>query len=120
MIEENSFRFGMARVFNSNYWVYDVVILPDKTIKRRGLRNWLLNHHKIEKDEIDSLIEAGATTIVVGTGCYSKASVSRTVMEYTAGKGLELLVLSSKEAVKELDKYDTHRDNVGAIIHLLC
>ena len=120
MSKENSFRFGVIQIRGVSYRMRDIVIFPDGTVKRRKLRSWFLSHHSIGKDEIDDLIAVGAAVIVIGTGSHSKLKVSETAMKYAAGRGVELVVLSSKDAVEKLNKYDTHDENMGAIVHLLC
>lgn len=71
VVKIDSFNFGVITIGGTKYWMRDVVIFPEGTVRRRRFGRWLANHHKYAKEDIADLISAGAEIIVVGTGVLS-------------------------------------------------
>lgn len=120
MVEIQSIRFGSARIGERRFWVRDILICPDDTIRRRPLGRWLRHHHGIGKEDIAPLVAAGATTVVVGTGVFSMAKVKDEARTHAQGAHVELIVLPSPRAAEKFNELQAAGLKVGALLHMMC
>ncbi len=120
LLKGNSYKFGIAHIWGKKYWIRDLIVFPDGTVGRRRFNRWLLNHHEFIEEEIHDLISAGAKEIIIGTGRFSLAHISDTARAYAVEEGVELVVLSSIDAIEQLSDMNRPDANTGALIHLLC
>ena len=67
MAKIDSFNFGFIVVDNKQY-AYDVIILPDGTVKERDSRKGRLGSHSIARSEIEALTRLEPDMILIGTG----------------------------------------------------
>ena len=120
MVKIDNFSLGVVGIGGRKYRIRDVIIFPDGTVKRRKLSRWIFSHHSIRKEEIAELAAAGAEAVVVGTGAFPWAKLSREARNYTSEAYLELADLPSAEAIQKFNQLADVGRSVGAIIHIMC
>ena len=119
MAKINSFNFGFIVVDGKQY-VYDVLILPDGTVKEREHSKARLGSHTIGRAEIEELAKMKPETIIVGIGTNGMATVSPDAQLYRLEAKLNLIVLPSSEAVEKLNQLVDEGKRVAALIHITC
>jgi hypothetical protein len=77
MARIDSCSFGFIVVDEKQY-AYDVVILPDGTVKERSSGKGRLGSHSISRSEIESLARGQPDVILVGTGFNGMARLAGT------------------------------------------
>lgn len=118
MAKIDSFNFGFIVVDGKQY-TYDVLILPDGTVKEREQGKARLGSHTITRNEIENIYKLRPDVILVGTGTsgLAKLSGSAKVLE---GAGLNLVVLPSSLAVAKFNQLTDDGKRVAALIHVTC
>lgn len=120
MVTVRSVRFGLARVGKRRFWVRDIWIFPDDTIRRRPLGRWLRQHHAIGQEDMAPLVAAGATAVVIGMGMFSRARVKDEARAWAQGAHIELIVLPSRQAAEKFNDLQAAGRKIGALLHLMC
>jgi hypothetical protein len=119
MAKINSFNFGFIVVDGKQY-VYDVLILPDGTVKEREHSKARLGNHTIGRAEIEELAKTKPETIIVGIGTSGMATVSPDARLYGLEAKLNLVIVPSLEAVEKLNQLVDEGKRVAALIHITC
>jgi len=119
MAKVNSFDFGSIVIEGKQYG-YDVVILPDGSVKEREASKAIFGSHTITKDEIEELAKTSPDFIVVGAGVEGVAQLSRDAQAYAEEKKVNLLTLRSYAAAKKLNELTGEGKRVAALIHITC
>jgi len=111
------FEFGTIRIDGTDY-EYDLVIDRGEIGKRRKKAS------KKYRDAYDhtplSLAEDlpwRCTRLVVGTGAHGQLPVMDEVREEAEKRGVKLLAMPTKEAIRELRK---HPERTNAVLHVTC
>ena len=117
MARVSSFNFGFIVVDGKQY-VYDVLILPDGTVKEREPGKGRLGSHSIRGSEIENLVQAQPDVIVVGTGTSGMARLDEDAAAYLPK--LKLQVMPSTQAVARFNQLADERKRVAALIHVTC
>jgi len=110
----DSYRFGRI-VIDGEAYTKDVIILPDGVIP-----NWWRDEgHRLKPGDLERVLDAGPKTLVVGQGAYGRMGVDVATRQLVAEAGVELIELSTSEAV---ERYNQLRDrgDVAAALHLTC
>ena len=119
MAKVSSFDFGSI-VIDGKQYGYDVVLLPDGSVKEREASKAMFGSHAIRKGEIEELSKAKPETLIVGTGTSGMAEVSQDAEAYAREAKLNLVVLPSSEAVEKLNQLVDEGKRVAALIHITC
>jgi hypothetical protein len=119
MTKIDSFNFGFIIVDEKQY-TYDVVILPDGTVKERDHARGRLGSHSITRSEIEALAKAEPDVILVGTGVQGMARLARDAEFYLAEPNLNLTVLPSPDIVRKYNQRIEDGEKVAALIHVTC
>lgn len=119
MAKINSFDFGSI-VIDGKQYGYDVVVLPDGSVKEREASKAMFGGHSIRKNEIEELAKTKPQTVIVGTGTSGMAAVSEDAQAYAQEAKLNLVVLPSSEAIEKLNELMDEGRNVAALIHITC
>ncbi len=119
MAKVNNFEFGSIVVDGKQY-AYDVLVLPDGTVREREASKAKFGSHDIKKGEVEQLAKARAEAIIVGTGTDAMAAVSRDAQAYAKEAKLNLVVLPSSEAIEKLNELADKGKRVAALIHITC
>lgn len=119
MAKVSSFDFGSIVVDGIQY-AYDVVVLPDGTVKEREASKAKFGDHAIKRGEIEELAKAKPETIVVGTGTSGLARVSVDAEAYARETRLNLVILPSSQAIEKLNQLVDEGKRAAALIHITC
>ena len=119
MAKINSFNFGFIVVDDRQY-AYDVVILPDGTVKERTPGKGRLGSHSIARSEIESLIKEQPDIILIGTGVEGMARLAHDAEFYMLEPNVNLTLLPSAQIVKKYNQHAEDGERVAALIHVTC
>ncbi len=119
MAKVNSFEFGSI-VIDDKQYDYDVVVLPDGTVREREAAKAKFGEHAIKRSEIEELVKTNPEIMIVGTGTDGLASMSKDTQGYARKAKLNLVVLPSSEAIQKLNQLLDERKRVAALIHITC
>ena len=119
MAKINSFNFGSIVVDGKQY-VYDVLILPDGTVKEREASKARLGGHSIIWSDVEKMVKEQPETIVIGTGTSGLARLSADVEVNLQQANLNLVVLQSLQAIEKFNQLVDERKRVAALIHITC
>jgi hypothetical protein len=120
VVKIDGLNFGVITIGGTKYWMRDVVIFPDGTVRRRRFGRWLAKHHKYAKEDIADLVSAGAEVIVVGTGLFSGVRLTGDIRDCANDKICEIIDLPSRNAIEKINEQGSLGERTGALIHLLC
>jgi len=119
MARFDSIEWGTVKVDGKEY-DYDLVVTPKGELKPRTSERDKFGSHSFSKGELERLFKDGAKTVVIGTGTSDLASLSPDAENFAKQKEIELIKLSSYEAIRRYNKLADEGKNVGAIIHITC
>ncbi len=119
MTKINSFNFGFI-VIDGKQYTYDVLILPDGTVKEREPSKRRLGSHAIRKSEIEYISKAPSDVILIGTGTSGLAKLSQNAEVYLQQPDLNLVVVPSPQAVEKFNQFIDEGKRVAALIHITC
>ncbi len=118
----DSFSFGTITIDGKKYKC-DVLIHTDGTTENRKGGLLMFGSHRITKENIERLTCGGdkPDLIIVGLGTASAAHVDEDAKKWAQDQGIELVELSSDEAVAKLNSaWDSKEKKVAALIHVTC
>ena len=119
MAKINSFNFGFIVVDGKQY-VYDVLILPDGTVREREPGKGRLGSHTITWNNVGKIVKEQPEVIVIGTGTSGLARLSGDTEVYLHQANLNLVVLPSFQAVEKFNQLVDEGKRVAALIHITC
>jgi hypothetical protein len=115
----NSFNFGFIVVDGKQY-IYDVVILPDGTVKRRETSKTRLGSHTITWSDVELIAKEQPEFVVIGTGTSALAKLSEGAGMNLRRANMNLVVLPSSQAVERFNQLADEGKRVAALIHITC
>ena len=108
------YEFGKIIIDNKIY-TSDVIIYPDRIDS-----NWYRKQgHILLIEDIKEVIAYKPETIIVGTGIYGVMLVMNETKKFIKNNNIELIVLTTDEAVYEYNKI-SKTTKVVACLHLTC
>jgi hypothetical protein len=119
MTKIDSFNFGFIVVDEKQY-TYDVVILPDGTVKERTPGKGRLGSHTVTRGEIEALIKDQPDSILIGTGVDGMCRLARDAEFYMLEPNVNLTMLTSPQIVKKYNQHVEDGEKVAALIHVTC
>lgn len=119
MARIDSFNFGFIMVDDKQY-AQDIIILPDGTVKERNSGKGRLGSHSIARSEIEALTRVQPDIILIGTGVHGMARLARDAEYYLIEPDINLLLMTSTQAVKKYNQYIEDGEKVAALIHITC
>jgi hypothetical protein len=119
MTKINKYNFGSI-VIDGKEYVRDVLILTDGTIKEREPSKAGFSSHKITWGDIAKIANGQPQVIVIGTGASGLAKLSLDAGIKLRKANLNLLVLSSSQAVDKFNQLTQEGKRVAALIHITC
>ncbi len=119
MAKIDSFNFGFIVVDEKQY-TYDVVILPDGTVRERSAGKGRLGSHSITRSEIEALIKEQPDVILVGTGVEGMARLAHDAEFYMLEPDVNLTMLPSPQIVRRYNQRVEEGEKVAALIHITC
>jgi hypothetical protein len=100
--------------------VYDVVILPDGTVREREPGKGRVGSHSITRREIETICEFQPDVIMVGTGQSELVALSVDAREYVEEANLTLFCMPSSQAVKRFNQLTEEGKRAATLIHITC
>ena len=112
--EIQSYRFGSIKIDGEKF-SKDVIIFPDRICPEW----WREEGHSLCSQDLKDVFAADADVLIIGQGAYSRMKVPGATRERIKDEGLELLVMSTIDAV---ETYNMRREEerVIAALHLTC
>jgi hypothetical protein len=95
----------------------DLMIFPDGRIEDRWRR---IAGHRLEKADIEPLLESHPGILVVGTGVYARMRLRPDLESYMQEQGIELVAKRNKTAVQAYNQLRQEGKKVAACFHLTC
>lgn len=111
----NSYSFGQIVVDGKRY-TSDVIIFPNR-IKDNW---WRREGHRVSIEELKEVIQEKPEVLVIGTGYFGFMKVPAEVKEHVKGKGIELIIQSTKDACNTFNSFLKSGKKVVAALHLAC
>jgi len=113
MIE--SYSVGQIVVDGKRY-TSDIIIFPNR-IKD----NWRRKEgHRLNIEDLKEVLQEKPEILVLGTGYYGFVKVPSEIKEYLKGKGIELVIQSTKDACNTFNSLLKSGKKVVAALHLTC
>jgi len=111
----DSYQFGKIVIDGVDY-SRDLMILGDSITE-----NWRRAHgHRLIADDLESVIAAGPSVLVVGCGAYGVMKVPGKTRKALLGHGIQLEALKTAGAVERFNELSRAGVNVAAALHLTC
>jgi hypothetical protein len=118
MIE--SYDFGILRI-NGKEYHSDVIVFPESP--RGGCRIdgswWRKEGHRLDRADLDDVVNAQPEVLVVGTGYYGCMKVPIETGEFLKNAGIELFAAPTRQACEKYNQLKGVR-KVAAALHLTC
>jgi len=110
----DTYDFGKVVIDGKGYGS-DVILLPDRVLDHW----WRKEGHRLQVEDLDAVLERPAPLLVVGTGMHGMMKVPEETVAYLKGRGIESLVLKTKEACRAFNELEKKGGVIGAF-HLTC
>jgi len=112
MIESHGFGYV---VIDGQRYTSDVIVCSDRVGDRKVRRSG----HRLTREDLPGVLEAGAETLVVGTGHAGLMRVPSETLEYLQCAGLEVIVQRTGQACETYNRL-AGQTPVIAALHLSC
>jgi len=119
MAKIDSFNSGFI-VIDGKQYVYDVIILPDGTVKEREADKKRSGSHKITEKEIANLRSLAADTSIIGIGASGNAKLEDAAMNFLMNYNFKPIILPTASAVDKFNQLTGEGKRVAALIHITC
>lgn len=108
------YSFGRIVVDGKEY-TSDVIIYPDRVDGNW----WRKEGHRLQVVDIEKVIEEKPEIMIVGTGASGLMVVPKEIENYITGKGIKLVVDTTKEACDAYNRLSKLGKTIAAL-HLTC
>jgi len=119
MAKIDSFNSGFI-VIDGKQYVYDVIILPDGTVKERESDKKRSGSHNIAAKEIANLHNLSADAALIGIGASGNAKLEDAAMSYLINFNFKPIILPTSLAVERFNQLTGEGKRVAALIHITC
>lgn len=109
----SGYRFGRVEV-DGVPWREDLWICAGRTGSWRRKEG-----HLVHPEDLTDVLELLPETVIIGTGAFGLLRVAKETEELVAQKGIELIVLPTKDAVERYNELALKK-RVAALLHLTC
>jgi len=109
------YAFGRIRIDGREY-TDDVIIYPDHVHSPW----WRAKGHELATADLDDILAAPPKVLVIGTGYYGRMKVPEETLAALQGRGIEVHVLPTCEAVAAFNRLAGESAAVAAALHLTC
>jgi hypothetical protein len=108
-----SYAFGRVTI-DGSVETRDVIVLPDRVVRDW----WRRDGHSLAVEDLDEVLDELPERLLVGTGAYGRLTPDPRALETLRGRGIEVEVLPTAEAVERYGELDPQR--TAAALHLTC
>ena len=108
------YQFGSITVDGERHTA-DLIILPDRVIAGW----WRAEGHALRVEDLDDVLQAAPSTLVVGTGASGAMQVPEETRRAVEKAGIGLLASPTAQAVETYNKL-RESERVAAALHLTC
>ena len=74
----------------------------------------------VAREDIEELVERGATTVIIGNGRFRRLRVSPVLIDEFAGRGIAVIVASTATAIARYNELAGNGVSVGGLFHSTC
>jgi len=114
MVKIDDYGFGRI-VIGGREYRHDVIVFHDRVRSDW----WRAEGHSLGREELDEILAASPSTLIVGRGAVGMMRVAADVEALLKERGISLIALRTGAAVKEYNKRSGDPGVVGAF-HLTC
>ncbi len=111
----DSFHFGQI-VINNKEYTNDCIILGDKVLPDW----WRKDGHKLHAGDIQSVIEAKPSVLIVGCGTSRKMKIADDVHKLLRKNNIELIANDTPLAAEKFNELINKDQKIAAALHLTC
>jgi hypothetical protein len=111
----DSYGFGRITI-NGKHYTNDVIVFSDR-VKGNW---WRKEGHRLQVEDIETVVEQKPEVLVVGTGYYGLVKIPVETVEHLKSKGVELIAQKTREACTTYNQLVESGKKVIAALHLTC
>jgi len=111
----DSYKFGKI-VINGTSYDSDIIVIGDSVISNW----WRKKGHSLSSEDLNPVIEAKPSTLIVGCGASSMMNVPAGTLDILMQHNIETEILDTHKAVQRFNQYASEGKNVAAALHLTC
>lgn len=111
----DEYHFGKITIDGETY-SSDVIITPDTVIDSW----WRKEGHRLDKSDLDTILDARPDCLVVGTGYYGQMKIPQETIQYLQSQNIQLEYAPTGKAIEQLSQIQKHCARVVAALHLTC
>jgi hypothetical protein len=110
----DSYRFGEI-VIDGQRYDKDVIIFPDGVMPNW----WRQSGHELRIPDLADVLQASATTLVIGTGAHGRMQVPRKTLAHLEEHGVEAIAKNTDQACQLYNQMRGEKPVIAAL-HLTC
>ncbi len=111
----NEYTFGKI-VIDGHTYTSDVIITPETVIDSW----WRKQGHRLDKSDLENILEANPDCLLVGTGYYGRMEVPQETIKYLQSKNIQIEYAPTQDAIKELNQLQKRCARIVSALHLTC
>jgi len=111
----DDYRFGSITIDGSEF-IQDVIIFPDHV----QASWWRRQGHYLHIEDLEAVLQSPPATLIIGRGFSGAMQVPDEVVKELKGRGIEVHVEKSREAVALYNRLAPGEANLVAALHLTC
>lgn len=111
----NEYSFGKIVVDGKPY-TSDVIITPERVIDPW----WRKEGHRLDKSDLDDIIDAHPDCVLIGTGYYGRMKIPEETIDYLQSKNIQLEYASTNDAIERITNLQKKYARIVAAFHLTC
>jgi hypothetical protein len=104
-------------VIGDQRYTSDLMIYPDGRIEDKW---WRATGHRLERADIQALLDTGPETLVVGTGIYGMMRVRAGLKAYLSAHNIVLMSDRTESATQLFNQLKQKGSKVAGCFHLTC
>ena len=114
-VDIEDYTFGKI-IVDGHAFTSDVIITPERVIDNW----WRKEGHRLDKSDLDEVLDASPDCLLVGTGYYGQMSIPQETIEYLQSKNIHIDYAPTGEAIKQLKQLQKECARIVAALHLTC
>ena len=111
----SDYTFGKITIDGKTY--HSDVIISSNTVKDNW---WRKQGHNLAIEDLQDILKADPEILIFGSGYYGRMQVPVAIRDYLNGKGIQIEVAETTEAVKRFNHLQKECARLVAALHLTC